>query len=365
VNLVTVFFGTSAFAVPALRTLAARSRCALVVTQPDRPAGRGKRMQPTPVKVAATELGIPTYEPERLRDGLATIAAARAELFVLASYGKIVPQVLLDLAPLGALNVHPSLLPRYRGATPLQSQLRDGVAKSGVSLIFMDAGLDTGDVALRRVCAIGEAATYGELHDRFALLGAELLGEALDALRDGTLGRMPQSAFGDEAEARRTMTAPLTKDDLRLSAYAARLNAGDPSRPTARELVDFIRSLAPARSPSTGVAAPAARLDALLPEEGAESAFGSCGPVKLFAAHEAPGPDVVAGLVAVGTAVVAYGEIYVRAADGWIRIDALTLPGRKPMLAEAFRLEHRFLIGPLHMKDALSAWHRPLSATAP
>jgi methionyl-tRNA formyltransferase len=114
--------------VPALRAFADRVSCTLVVTQPDRPAGRGHKLQPTPVKVAARELGIPTVEPERLRDILVVLAAVHADIYAVASYGKIVPQAILDLPRLGALNVHPSMLPLYRGATPLQSQLRDGVA---------------------------------------------------------------------------------------------------------------------------------------------------------------------------------------------------------------------------------------------
>lgn len=354
----TVFFGTSEFAVPALRLLAARTTCALVVTQPDRPSGRGQRVRPTPVKAAAIDLGIPTCEPARLRDAVAEIAATNAELFVLASYGKIVPQTVLDLPRLGALNIHPSLLPRYRGATPLQSQLRDGVHESGVSLIFMDAGLDTGDVALRRGATIDASETYGELHDRFADIGASLLAEALDRLAGGSLERTSQRAFGTDAEAAATMTAPYAKDDLRLFAYAARLNAGDPTRPTARDLVDLIRSLAPARIAGSGVTAPAARLDALPAASDAASAEPALGPVKIFAAHAAAGPDLVADRVALGTAVVVCGEIYVRATDGWIRVDALTLPGRKPMLAEVYRLEHRSLIGPIQMHEDLLTWHQ-------
>ncbi len=129
---------------PALQAFAERVECVLVVTQPDRPAGRGQRLQPTPVKAAALELAIPTYEPHSLRDALGTLRGADAGLFAVASYGKILPQPVLEIPPCGALNVHPSVLPLYRGATPLQAQLRDGVTTGGVTIILMDAGMDTG-----------------------------------------------------------------------------------------------------------------------------------------------------------------------------------------------------------------------------
>ncbi|MGH7755323.1 MAG: methionyl-tRNA formyltransferase, partial [Vulcanimicrobiaceae bacterium] len=144
-----VFFGTSAFAVPALRATAAVCDCSLVVTQPDRPAGRGQRLRPAPVKVAALASGIPTIEPARLREAQAALAAEAADVFVVASYGQLVPPAILALPKALALNVHPSRLPCYRGATPLQSQLRDGLRESGVTIIAMDAGMDTGDVVIQ------------------------------------------------------------------------------------------------------------------------------------------------------------------------------------------------------------------------
>jgi len=229
-----VFFGTSEFAVPALHAFASAIHCVLVVTQPDRPAGRGQKLKPTPVKSAALAAGIETIEPERLRDALAPLASLQADLYAVASYGKIVPQALLDLPRLGALNVHPSLLPRYRGATPLQSQLRDGVERGGVTIIAMDAGMDTGDIVLRAERAIGATETYGELHDRFARLGAELLAEACRLVSEGRATRTPQASFDDPAAIAATVTRPLCKEDLVV----------DWSRP-ARRVVDLVRSLAP------------------------------------------------------------------------------------------------------------------------
>jgi methionyl-tRNA formyltransferase len=204
-----LFLGTSAFAVPSLRAVAARAQLAGVVTQPDRPAGRGQRLTPSAVKTAAIELGVRVYEPARLRDFAAEIAAQRPDLLVLASYGRILPRSLLELPRLGALNVHPSLLPKYRGATPIQTALSDGETETGVSIMLMDEGLDTGDIVLQRQVAIEPSEAYGELHDRLAEIGAELLARALDLADRGELKGNPQT--GEPS-----LTRPITGDDLRI-----------------------------------------------------------------------------------------------------------------------------------------------------
>jgi methionyl-tRNA formyltransferase len=204
-----LFLGTSAFAVPSLRAVAARAQLAGVVTQPDRPAGRGQRLTPSAVKTAAIELGVRVYEPARLRDFAAEIAAQRPDLLVLASYGRILPRSLLELPRLGALNVHPSLLPKYRGATPIQTALSDGETETGVSIMLMDEGLDTGDIVLQRQVAIEPSEAYGELHDRLAEIGAELLARALDLADRGELKGSPQT--GEPS-----LTRPITGDDLRI-----------------------------------------------------------------------------------------------------------------------------------------------------
>lgn len=203
----TLFFGTSEFAVPSLHVLAARTNVAGVVTQPDRPAGRGHKLQPTPVKSAALDLSLRVYEPSKLKAFTDEIAGESFDLFALASYGRILPQALLDLPKLGALNVHPSLLPKYRGATPIQSALRNGDTETGVTIMLMDAGMDTGDIVLQERVAIEPDDTYGTLHDRLALYGGELLGEALDLAAKGTLPRRAQTGAP-------TITAPISKDDL-------------------------------------------------------------------------------------------------------------------------------------------------------
>lgn len=222
-----LFFGTSAFAVPSLRVVAARSELGGVVTQPDRPAGRGQRLRPSSVKVAAKELNARIYEPVRLRTFAGELGDQSFDLFVLASYGRILPRALLDLPRLGALNVHPSLLPKYRGATPIQAAIANGDRETGVSIMLMDAGLDTGDIVLQTRIAIEPDETYGELHDRLACLGAELLGDALDRAERGELAHRPQT--GEPS-----LTRPIAKGDLQL----------DLTLPPER-VVDIVRAFSP------------------------------------------------------------------------------------------------------------------------
>ena len=212
---------------PSLRATAQHSRLEGVVTQPDRPAGRGHKLRPSPVKVAALELGVRVYEPQSLRAFAQEIAGDGYDLFALASYGRILPAALLGVPRLGALNVHPSLLPKYRGATPIQSVLRAGERETGVSVMLMDAGMDTGDIVLQQRVPVEPGETYGELHDRLAEAGAALLGRALDAAREGPLERTPQS--GEPS-----VTKPLSKDDLEVDW------SWDPQR-----IVDTVRALSP------------------------------------------------------------------------------------------------------------------------
>jgi methionyl-tRNA formyltransferase len=304
-----VFFGTSEFAVPALRAFAERVSCALVVTQPDRPAGRGHKVQSTPVKVAARELGIPTVEPERLRDIVVVLAAVHADVFAVASYGKIVPQAILDLPRLGALNVHPSLLPLYRGATPLQSQLRDGVVDGGVSIIVMDAGMDTGDVVLAERSAIGLHETYGQLHDRYAALGADLLARALSDIASGRHRHVSQTLLGSEAEAARTLTRPLTKTDLEIDWQAP-----------ARAVVDRIRSLSPA--------------------PGARAQFaGDDAPVKILAARVLEPQDLRGNVDSARLGSLEPGSFsggFVATGSGFVVLEKIVPAGRGAMTGEAY-----------------------------
>jgi methionyl-tRNA formyltransferase len=205
----TLFFGTSDFAVPSLRVVAERTECAGAVTQPDRPAGRGHRLQSSPVKRAALDLGLSVYQPLQLRSFAREMAGEGFDLFALASYGRILPGELLALPRLGALNVHPSLLPKYRGATPIQSAILRGEAETGVSIMLMDAGLDTGEIVVQQRVAIERDETYGELHDRLGSLGAQLLADCIALAERGELAAHPQS--GEPV-----LTRPIAKDDLRI-----------------------------------------------------------------------------------------------------------------------------------------------------
>lgn len=223
----TLFFGTSEFAVPSLQVVAARTQCCGVVTQPDRPAGRGQRLQPSPVKRAAAELGLRVYEPARLRAFAQELRGEEFDLFALASYGRILPPELLDVPRLGALNVHPSLLPIYRGATPIQSAILHGDPETGVSIMLMDAGLDSGDVVLQRHIAVQPEERYGELHDRLATAGAELLGEVLELAERGELAAQPQAGTP-------VLTRPVKREELSI----------DWSWPSER-IVRFIRAYSP------------------------------------------------------------------------------------------------------------------------
>jgi methionyl-tRNA formyltransferase len=190
------------------------------------------------VKRAAEARGLRVLTPEKLKPVVDDVRALGGEAFVVASYGKIVPQVLLDAVPI-AFNVHPSMLPLYRGATPLQSAIRDGRTETGVTIIAMDAGMDTGDVLLQERTPIGATETYGELHDRLAKRGAEMAVEAVDRYANGTLMRTAQAAVAlqlgiGEDEIERTLTRPLRKEDLAI----------DWTMPRDR-VIDAVRSLAP------------------------------------------------------------------------------------------------------------------------
>ena len=214
-----IFAGTPDFARVALeRLLAAGFTVPLVLTQPDRPAGRGMKLQASPVKQCALEHGIAVAQPLSLRlDGKhpqdaaaaqAAIAAARADVMVVAAYGLILPQWVLDMPRLGCLNIHASLLPRWRGAAPIHRAIEAGDPQTGVTIMQMDAGLDTGDMLLKEAAAITPTDTTATLHDRLAELGGRLIAQALELAARGGLAPTPQPLEGvtyahkiDKAEA--------------------------------------------------------------------------------------------------------------------------------------------------------------------
>lgn len=193
------FAGTPAFAVPALESLLrSRHRVVAVYTQPDRPAGRGRQLQVSPVKDCALRHDIPVEQPSTLRDDSARerLASYQADVMVVVAYGLILPPAVLGNPRLGCLNIHASLLPRWRGAAPIQRALLAGDRQTGVDIMRMEEGLDTGPVFIERVIDIGLRDTAGSLHDKLAALGADALLEALDGLNAGTLQPRPQSAEG-------------------------------------------------------------------------------------------------------------------------------------------------------------------------
>jgi methionyl-tRNA formyltransferase len=213
-----VFAGTPEFAVPSLRAAASRDEVVAVYTQPDRPAGRGRGLQASKVKLEAIQRGIPVLQPESLKTQLArdALRALKPDLLVVVAYGLILPQSILDIPTHGGWNVHASLLPRWRGAAPIQRAIEAGDTETGVCLMQMAKGLDTGPVLLSQRIAIGAQETGGQLHDRLAELGAQTLADGLGLLRAGMRPvPQPQSAIGvtyahklDKAEARLDWSQP-------------------------------------------------------------------------------------------------------------------------------------------------------------
>ncbi len=216
-----VYMGTPDFAVPALEKLAQSPdyTVAAVFTQPDKPKGRKMVMTPPDVKVCAEKLGIPVFQPSSMRSEEAynSLKELNPDVIVVAAYGQILPQAVLDLPKFGCVNIHGSLLPKYRGAAPIQQSVLDGEKVTGVTTMLMDVGLDTGDILLKAETEIGENETAGELFDRLAVLGGELIIETLDKLKKGEITPQKQ----DESLA--THTSKISKElcpiDFNKSAF--------------------------------------------------------------------------------------------------------------------------------------------------
>jgi methionyl-tRNA formyltransferase len=192
-----VFMGTPSFAVPTLERMVAAGRLVLaVVTQPDRPRGRGQNAAAPPVKEAALRLGLEVYQPDRVRrpEALEFLRALAPDAMVVVGYGQIIPQSVIDLAPLGIVNVHASLLPKYRGAGPVQWAILNGETRTGVTTMQIDAGLDTGDMLLKAETAIGPEENAIELGKRLAEMGADLLLKTLDGLAAGSIAAEKQDS---------------------------------------------------------------------------------------------------------------------------------------------------------------------------
>ncbi|MGQ7845987.1 methionyl-tRNA formyltransferase [Granulosicoccus sp. 3-233] len=228
-RLKVAFAGTPEFAAVALDALiASEHEVVVVLTQPDRPAGRGRKLAPSAVKQRAVAAGIAVQQPVSLRDetAQAELAACGADVLVVAAYGLILPQAVLDMPPMGCLNIHGSLLPRWRGAAPIHRAILAGDARTGICIMQMDAGLDTGDVLLERQLDIGEDETAAQLHDRLAELGATALMESLAAHCRGELQAVTQPAEGvsyaeklSKAEARLDFSSQTDELHRRIRAF--------------------------------------------------------------------------------------------------------------------------------------------------
>jgi methionyl-tRNA formyltransferase len=204
------FMGTPDFAVPSLEILVGNNLpVAAVITQPDRPKGRGQVLTPPPVKVVAERHRLNVLQPEKIKDRvfLDRLADISPDLIVVAAFGQILPPEVLECAPMGCINVHPSLLPKYRGAAPMNWTLIQGETKTGVTIMFMDEGLDTGDILTQEETAIAPGETFGMLHNRLSQLGAELLLNTITTMQEGSVKRISQ----DDALA--TYAPKLKKED--------------------------------------------------------------------------------------------------------------------------------------------------------
>ncbi|MDO9514509.1 MAG: methionyl-tRNA formyltransferase [Syntrophales bacterium] len=190
-----LFMGTPDFAVPSLKALA-EADCNIVgaVTQPDRPKGRGRKPVPPPVKTCALELGIAVYQPDRVRDDafLETFRKISPDMVVLAAFGQILPREIIDSPRFGCINVHPSLLPRYRGAAPINWSIINGDRNTGMTIMLMDEGVDSGDILLQEEVAIAPDDTFDDLHKTLSTMGAELLIQAIQGVVGGIITRTPQ-----------------------------------------------------------------------------------------------------------------------------------------------------------------------------
>ena len=288
--------GTPAFAVPSLRALAAATTLVGVVSQPDRPRGRGLASQPSPVAAAAGALGVPLLRPASVRtaETLGALAAWAPDVLVVAAYGKILPPALLALPTLAPINVHASLLPRYRGAGPIAASILAGDRETGVTIMLMSEGMDEGDMLLQRTMAIGASATTESLTTDLAALGAVALTDALAALRGNGLTAVPQDA------AQVTYAPRLAKEDGRVDWQR-----------DAAAIERMIRAFTPWPSAFTTLAGRTVKL--LAAEVVADAAGGAPGSIR-----------------------VESGRVLVATGHGTLALTMLQPEGRKAMAASAF-----------------------------
>lgn len=295
-----LFMGTPEFAAENLNALLAAGYPVVgVVTQPDKPVGRGGKLQASPVKVVALTHGIPVFQPKRVRrpEVIEELRALGADLTVVVAFGQILSKANLEMTPLGCINVHGSLLPRWRGAAPIQRAIMAGDKESGITTMWMDEGMDTGDMCLMAKTPIAPDETYGTLHDRLARIGADLLVQTLRQVEAGTAPRTPQPDEG-----------------VTYAAKIARTDEVIDWSQSAEEIVDQIRGLNPW---------PVAYTE------------GPKGTLKIWKAaifhgrHGEPRPGTVVEIVKRKGFVVATG-------DGFVQVEEVQPPGKGRMEAQAY-----------------------------
>lgn len=293
-----LFMGTPAFSLPALRLLRDKKYPIIgVVTQPDRPKGRGLREVAPPVKILAQEFSLPVFQPIKVRDEsfLEVFRKLNPDMVVLVAFGQILPKAIIDYPPLKCLNIHPSLLPKYRGAAPLNWQIIRGETKTGVSIMIMDEGMDSGDILLQEETPLGTAENFGELHDRLAQLGATLLIKSIEQMADGTAQRKKQ----DSSVA--TFAPRLTKE-------TGKINWNN----KASDIVNLIRGLSPSPTAYTS-------MDGL--------------PLKIYSAIAQTGKvDQPPGKICTASPI----GLPVSASDSYVILKDVQLAGKKRMLIADF-----------------------------
>lgn len=226
-----VFMGTPEFSVAALKALINNHDVKAVISQPDKPKGRGKKLVPTPVKQTALDNNIPVFQPEKIKDAefIEKLKNIDADIFVVAAYGQILPESILNMPKYGCINIHASLLPKYRGAAPIQRCIIEGEKITGITIMYMEKGLDTGDMIIKKEVEIEDTDTYGTLHDKMADSGAELIIEALKLIESGQAKPQKQN------------------DDLSTYAHMIKKETGHIDwNKTSVEILNLIRGLNPA-----------------------------------------------------------------------------------------------------------------------
>ena len=300
-----IFAGTPDFSVPPLQALIdSPHEVVAVYTQPDRPAGRGRKLTPSPVKACAIEHGIPVYQPEKLRqaEDQQPLIDLQADLMVVVAYGIILPKVILDAPRLGCFNIHASLLPRWRGAAPIQRSILAGDAQTGITIMQMDVGLDTGDMLLKKTCSIADDDTGSSLHDRLSIMGAEALMEILPAIANGSL--QPE------------------KQDDSLANYAEKLQK-------AEAIIDWTKSASDIKAQVNAFNAwPVAQTPIDLKQDGKP---------QMMRIWQAQLTDGVVGAEPPGKVLNCNKQgIDVATGDGVLRLMKIQMPGKKPMDVPAF-----------------------------